>query len=282
MYFDYYIAGSKIRLISEQDLVENEHAKKFRCANEDMPQICCSLLPIECVPKPSGKLLKSVQDIRLYELGEKLFLETIERKENCPIFMAEYDKYSVGDMRLWLRDDLYPHTLRLQAIWPAIDLPYQLLKQGVLTLHSASIEVDGEAVLFMAPSGTGKSTQARLWEKFRRARQMNGDKNAIFQKEGSFVAGGVPFCGTSSICVNYEMPLKAIVLLKQAKENRIRRLTGLMAVKAVLENCFGHQNVSDCIETMMNIVSKLLKEVPIYELACTPDEDAVVCLENML
>lgn len=282
MYFDYYIAGSKIRLISEQNLVENEHAKKFRCENEDVPQVCCSLFPSTKLTKPSGKLVKSALDIHLYESGEKLFLETVERKDYTPIFVCEYDKHACSDISLWLRDDLYPHTLRLQALWPAMDLPYQLLKQGTLILHSASIEVDGEAILFMAPSGIGKSTQARLWEEFRSAKTLNGDKNAIFRKEGKFMAGGVPFCGTSHICENYESPLKAIVFLKQAKENQIRRLKGMEAVKAVFENCFGHQKVLECMEGMMTIVTDLLQEIPVYELACTPDENAVVCLEKML
>lgn len=282
MYFDYEIAGKKIRFISEMNLVENEHGEKFRCENEKEPQICCHLIPAEQLPKPSGRVIKSVRDVRIYDSGEKLLFATIERKENMTIFVAEYEKKNGQEMQLWLRDDLYPHTLRIQAIWSAMDLPYQLLKQNVLTLHSASIDVKGETILFMAPSGTGKSTQARLWEEFREARQLNGDKNVIFQKEGKYMAGGVPFCGTSHICENYELPLKCIVLLKQAKENRIQRLTGLMSMKAIFENCFGHQNVMECMEKITHIASLLLKEIPIYELACTPDEHAIECLEKML
>ena len=47
---------------------------------------------------------------------------------------------------------------------------YILEKKDGIIFHSSAIAVDGKAYLFTAPSGTGKSTHARLW------REMLGDK----------------------------------------------------------------------------------------------------------
>ncbi len=282
MNFDYYIAGVFIRLISETLLIEKHNSEIFRYEKGGEPQICCEVISVPVLPEVSGKLLRNALDTRLYEDGDDLFLQTVDRKDNTPIFLSGYSKTKSEPFKLWTLKSQYPHTARTQAIWSAMDLPYQLLLNGVLTLHSAAIEVEDKAVVFMAPSGTGKSTQARLWHELRGVRELNGDKTAFFCKGGQMIAGGVPFCGTSGICVNYEMPVKAIVVLSQAKENSIRRLTGIRALRALLENSFGHKSVPECTEKMIQIAVQILQEIPVYALACTPDERAVRILEEEL
>ena len=39
----------------------------------------------------------------------------------------------------------------------------RLVDKGIILVHSSVLMVDGEAVMFLAPSGTGKSTHTRLW-----------------------------------------------------------------------------------------------------------------------
>ena len=40
----------------------------------------------------------------------------------------------------------------------------KLLQRSAVILHASYIDWDGSAILFTGPSGTGKSTQAELWE----------------------------------------------------------------------------------------------------------------------
>ena len=51
---------------------------------------------------------------------------------------------------------LFPNYLALEHLF---------YRFGGLFLHSSHVSVGGRALLFSAPSGTGKSTQADLWEK---------------------------------------------------------------------------------------------------------------------
>ena len=44
-----------------------------------------------------------------------------------------------------------------------------LLKYNGIILHSSFINFENKAILFSAPSGTGKSTQADLWKKYKNA-----------------------------------------------------------------------------------------------------------------
>ncbi len=46
----------------------------------------------------------------------------------------------------------------------------RLVQRGNMILHCAYVEYQGEAILFSAPSETGKTTQANLWEKYRGSR----------------------------------------------------------------------------------------------------------------
>ena len=56
-----------------------------------------------------------------------------------------------------------------------------MLEHEVFIMHASVIEVDGEGYGFLAHSGTGKTTQTRLWlEHFGpRARVINGDKPLV-------------------------------------------------------------------------------------------------------
>ena len=67
-------------------------------------------------------------------------------------------------------------------------------------LHASYILYRGEAILFSAPSGTGKSTQAAFWKEHRGAEIINGDRVLVIKRDGVFYACGVYVSGTSGIC----------------------------------------------------------------------------------
>ena len=55
------------------------------------------------------------------------------------------------------------------------------IRHEAFVLHCAYITHEGKAILFSAPSETGKTTQGNLWEKYRGAKTVNGDR-ALLQK----------------------------------------------------------------------------------------------------
>ncbi len=148
--------------------------------------------------------------------------------------------------------------------------------------HSSVIDIGGEAVLFTAPCGTGKSTQAALWEKYRNAFVVNGDKSMIYEKDGAYLVAGVPFSGSSDICHNKILPVKAVVRLSQAKENRIERLKGFNAYKVLYEGCYHSKWNADYEKNTSDLIEKFALNVPVISLACLPDESAVEALEEFL
>ena len=151
---------------------------------------------------------------------------------------------------------------------------------GASVFHSSVVDCGGEAILFTAPCGTGKSTQAALWEKFRNADVINGDKALIYEKNGEFFVSGIPFSGSSSICKNRILPVKAIVRLSQAKQNKAEYLRGMNAYRAVYEGCYHSKWSAEYNNATSLVAEKFALGVPVVSFACLPDESAVETLAD--
>ena len=113
------------------------------------------------------------------------------------------------------------------------------------------------------------------------AEVLNGDKAAV-RLDGAPTVHGVPFSGTSGICRNVSMPLRCIVLLSQAPENRIRRLGASEALALLPQNAFADASVREEWQRTLSLLLDLIAAVPVYALACTPDVRAVETLEHAL
>lgn len=228
-----------------------------------------------------GKFFAEGAGKRFYRIGNGIAVELIDYNKKTVIMRTVTSNNStlVGVDHNYL---LPSGMINGEMFLAALDLPYILLNYKRIVLHAASIEVGGKVIAFSAPSGTGKSTQARLWEKFRGVHQLNGDKVAVGLSNGIAHAFGFPFAGTSGICHDYDLPLRAIVFLRQSPENSITCLRGASALKEFMNNAFGHESIPSYLSQMIICASEILASTPVYLLSCTPDERAVETLENAL
>ncbi len=153
-----------------------------------------------------------------------------------------------------------------------------LLNHNGFCLHASAIAYDGQAVLFSAPSQTGKSTQTRLWQEYfgkDRVTLINDDKPAVRRIGDTFYAYGTPWGGSTGLNTNIKVPIKAIVFLKQAKHNRIYRLSIPQSINALVEQGSYKKNESEQIDKYLGHIEKLVAHVPIYYLECTIGLEAV-------
>lgn len=148
-------------------------------------------------------------------------------------------------------------------------------------LHSAYLCVNQSAILFTAPSGTGKSTQADLWVKYQNGRVINGDRTLLKFEDHQLMACGWPICGSSEICFNEKYPITCIVYLSQGKENRIERLSYKETVKKLLSEITINFHNPMFVNDAMNFIDKLA-ELPVYHLSCTISQEAVSCLKEKM
>ena len=181
-----------------------------------------------------------------------------------------------------IKESSVPQGVTPKLIAQAMELEHLLAAHNGIVLHSSYIHYRGKGILFTAPSGTGKSTQAALWEKYKDAELINGDRTAIRSVGENIFAYGIPFAGSSNLRINKKLPLAAIVYLAQAPQTRITRLTGAKAFRSIWEGCtiniWNEQDVELCSQTVLEIANR----IPVYYLECTPDLTAVETLHQEL
>lgn len=84
------------------------------------------------------------------------------------------------------------------------------------------------------------------------------------------------------ICQNRTLPLKAIVILEQAKENRVESLSASQKIRALVSGTEIYLWDTDEINQAFHIAEQISKEVPVIKLACRPDKNAVTVLKEYL
>lgn len=189
-----------------------------------------------------------------------------------------YRSYSETIFYKSLKDDPDSEFLYIMAL--ALEKVAWLNNSFVL--HSSSILVDGKIILFTAPSGTGKSTQADLWKSYRGATIVNGDRNLLFYRDGQFYSQGWVLSGSSEHRENINAPIQAIVYLSQRPENQVEQLTGISAFNRLLRETIANSWDSNFINSEIDFLLKMVEQVPVFAFACTKTEDAVSCLETYL
>lgn len=152
------------------------------------------------------------------------------------------------------------------------------IQRKMLQMHCSMVEDNGRGILFLGPSGIGKTTQAERWAQYHESVIINGDVGYVQQTGEGFLAWGTPWHGSSPYCVNTSVPLKAMVVLKQSKKNELRELSGFEKVREVSGNVFYPTWLEDGVELCTNTLNTLLNSVPVYCLDNRADEEAVKLL----
>lgn len=159
-----------------------------------------------------------------------------------------------------------------------LSLEHECLRRHSFLLHASFVIHDGGAVVFTAPSGTGKSTQADLWAAHAGARIINGDRTLLFQEGGQWHACGFPVCGSSPHCLNQSAPVKALISLEQAPENRPAILGPAQAIRRIYSQAFVNRwDPGDCRQ-VFDMLADLALAGRVYHYPCTKEPEAVSCL----
>ncbi|HAQ56341.1 MAG TPA: hypothetical protein DCR44_02900 [Acholeplasmatales bacterium] len=137
--------------------------------------------------------------------------------------------------------------------------------EGLLPLHASAIAHKGEAILFSAPSKTGKSTHANLWKLFAEdVRIINDDKPVISFKDDVLTVHGTPWAGKFVENDNVSRPLKAIVFLKQDKVPHIVELDDETRMKELFRNSYRPRQ-EDLSNKVIDVMDAILKKTDIFE-----------------
>ena len=150
-----------------------------------------------------------------------------------------------------------------------------MLRHKRLVLHSSCISVNGQAILFSAPAGTGKSTHTELWKRYVNDTVYINDDTPIIRLDGDKVyACGSPWSGKTSLNSNISSQVLGIVFLERGNENHIEQLDGAQAFARLLGETRKFP-FKDSVELSVGLCSELIERIPIYRLSCDISEEAV-------
>ncbi len=242
-------------------------------------QLECVLTVVEQLERPVGQLCYEDASTKVYTApGMHLVYRGAVQSDPGGGYLRILRRGSRSDVQVLA--SAIPKGLSSDLIVSCMEVIHHITAAGGYLLHASWISYRDQAILFTAPSGVGKSTQAALWEKLRGAQLINGDRAAVFPTEQGIRVRGIPFCGTSGVSKNVTLPLAAVVCLAQAPETTIARLTGAKAFRQLWEGCCINTWNQEDMERCVQAVSDTVSQVPIFYLACTPDESAVLALEK--
>ena len=157
-----------------------------------------------------------------------------------------------------------------------------LLRYDAFILHSSFIRWRDRALLFSGPSGTGKTTQACLWEHYENAEILNGDRTAVRRVRDRWVAYGLPLAGSSKIYKNDSSEIAAIVIIKKSSENQLQIMEPSKAFISLYSETLIQIWDTEFQREVIDLIICVCQSVPVFCLQCRPDRDAVNLLKMKL
>lgn len=280
MNYYFKIAGIRIRVESDIVIHWNGYITTFLCAP-------CEAVDVYYQCKFTDKLVPRGKLI--WQDHHQLIFRSDEGEERLHFFWGQtlpcmlYRECSDKNM-IYLNECFRESFMRKDnySIFNAMAFEKVLLRHRAVVLHSSFIIHDGQAILFTAPSGTGKSTQASLWEKYRGAIIANGDRTILRMDNGCLWAYGMPICGSSDICLDVEVPVRTVVYLAQSPVNRIAKVELKQRIKNLMSETTINFFDREFLEEAMEVITEMAKTLSMYFLECTKDEEAVKTLEAQL
>lgn len=275
MHYLYEIAG--IRVVCEipfSAVIQTESErfiKKDLSEPSDIKLICKTISDLSALPE-RGYWLSCQYHVKTLKEDKIYFCPTPQDPPYACVVRSKSTPHTITCFYIKGKESYLNYSRNICDI---LGLDSLLLQYNGFILHSSFIRWHRHGILFSAPSGTGKSTQADLWVKYEEAEVINGDRAGLRLIDGQWQAYGLPYAGSSGIYRNESASVAAVVILRQAKENRIRRLRGAEAIRYLYPEVTVHHWDREFVDQILNLLTELTAAVPVYLLECLPDRDAV-------
>lgn len=152
-----------------------------------------------------------------------------------------------------------------------------LKKYDGMIFHSSSVEYGGNAFMFAASSGTGKSTHSALLKEYLgdKLKYINDDKPIIryFKEDNRFIVYGTPWCGKHYRGNNVSAPLKAVCVLKRGVVNEIKKIEFFECFPQILRQTLRPLD-SEEADKYFELIGNMADTVECYELHCNTEIEA--------
>lgn len=276
------ISGITLHLQTDRPLLRNREFEPF-LTQETVADITAVFCEAAQVPDIPDSVIFADECYRIGKDNRGLLQKFFFEKPDDPLHyaVATYD-LAHRQIRIdYLKS--YGHCVsEIRNCFYHLGFEAILIERNKLCLHASCVQTSFGGILFSGASGIGKSTQAELWCKYRGAMQINGDRPLLSKDSSGWTAWGAPYAGSSRCHINQSCPISAVVLLKQAKSCTLRRLAPAEAFRGIWPGLTVRSWDPAFVEAASLLAMDLVVTVPVFEFCCTPDEAAVIHLEQEL
>lgn len=271
------IGGVRFLFHSDCDIIVEDTIAPFFCTTRDVIDVNIHLIHgFANAPLPASPM--AGEDVLMEYYREEQGLLCLTKGGQGRYLSSCLCSAELEELTCWLNFPAGSPTDTLGNILRMIPLRRILLEKGVLFFHASQIALGDTGILFTAPSGTGKTTQAKLWRRYRGAGLLCNDRTLTDGK----TTYGYPMDGSEPVITGERRNLGAIVVLEQAPENAVRKLRPRESLPRLLSQLVLDTWDPDASAAAAELLLDLLPRLPVYLLRCTPDESAVQCLEQQL
>ena len=273
------IAGLRTVLRTPHEITISESLRPFLCRPHQQTDCTITLQSCDQLPAVSGNGVWHGLEYYDHHDGSLCIFHY-----NAPhtAAFAVTELFENGDVEICVLPAYLSYFAGTAGIFNRIGMETLLLQHSGLLLHASLIKYRGRGIAFAGPSGVGKSTQADIWQACLGAEVLNGDRAALRREGDGWMAYGSPYAGTSRIYKNDSAPLKTVILLQQAAENHLCRLSAEEAFRRLYPEISMHRWQKAFVSKAMDLCLQLLEEVPVYLLECRPEESAALLVEKGL
>ena len=161
---------------------------------------------------------------------------------------------------------------------------FSTARLGTLEMHSSVVMNGGKGYMFLGKSGTGKSTHSKLWMKNIPGTELLNDDNPILRlmPDGSARVFGSPWSGKTPCYKAKDVPVGAIVRIRQAPFNKIERLGAIQSYATLMSSASSFRPFSALAEGWHKTLEGLAASVPCYILDCLPDNEAAILCQSVV
>ena len=153
----------------------------------------------------------------------------------------------------------------------------KMIDHDVLLMHGSAVCMDGEGYIFTAPSGTGKSTHARLWREAYGDRMMmiNDDKPMLICREDEIIACGNPWTGKHRLGENVSAKVKAIAFLERNEKNIVDPVKPEEVFELLYLQTYRPKDPARAMKSI-ELLSRICRNVKMYRLKGNMESDAAI------
>jgi hypothetical protein len=140
---------------------------------------------------------------------------------------------------------------------------HALLRRGAGALvHASGVLFQGRGILFIGPSGAGKTTCARLTSP---ENVLSDDQVALLETSSGLALASTPFVGLfGRVLAPTRTPLGALVVLDRARSGRLEPLKRTEALSAILRCLPLYTRTPETASTALHLAERLVREAPLW------------------